>query len=203
MGKEYLLRRGYTESLIKEDSVSVYADGAYNIDSVSVRLEYESVIWPCVSMAGQLVGVQSRRIDKKEYNWHSNPSARYLPVVYASSKDHDLLYNTGEVILTEGPFDRVAVKRCFSDIAVYSRLSKGMSKQLTHFLKRYATRVWIMFDTDDPGREAADEAEEKLADYLTITPILYPAKDPSELLERVGVLNMMTMLRQRMSQVRV
>jgi len=184
--RAYLLTRSYTPALIEQEDIRSLGEGVHNVEGVTIRTDNPVIAWPCRSMGGQIAGVQTRRADVHEYRWAVGTNASHLPILYGSEQDHELLYLNGRVILTEGLFDRAAIKRCVPDYAVYARLSKGIAKHLLVFLKRYARQVWTAFDHDGPGEKATDAADQRLRDSLEINRLMIPSKDPSKLIEDRG-----------------
>jgi 5S rRNA maturation endonuclease (ribonuclease M5) len=184
--RAYLLTRSYTPALIEQEDVRSIPEGASDVEGIAIRTDHPLIAWPCRSMGGQLAGIQTRRADVHEYRWNVGKNSSHLPILYGSEEDHDLFFRHGRVILTEGIFDRAAIKRCIPDYAVYARLSKGIAKHLLVFLKRYGKQVWTAFDHDAPGEKASDAADERLKDSLEINRLKIPAKDPSKLIEDRG-----------------
>jgi len=138
-------------------------------------------------MGGEIAGLHTAAWEKKEYRYFPSASKAYLPILYASEEDFDLLYKTQTVVLTEGAFDRIAIKRCTKDVAVFARLSKGTSGYLSILLRRYAKRVILAFDQDAAGKIGTDKAESRIAGGIEISQLRLPAKDPAHLLETKGL----------------
>jgi len=140
-----------------------------------------------MSMGNSMIGVQTRLLEEKKYRWYQNPEGAHLPIIYGTRWDYDLFFRSKTLILTEGIFDKIAVKRCLPDTACFARLSKGASGQLTIFLKRYCENLYLAFDTDKAGEKGYDTIKKSLGEHLnTFIRLEYPGKDPSDYLERVG-----------------
>lgn len=184
--RAFLLSRSYTEALINAEEIRSLPAGEHNIEGDEFKVEHPVVAWICRSMSGQLIGVQTRRVDEHEYRWHQAPKAQHLPIIYGSPGDYQILYDTGRMVMTEGAFDRAAIKRCLPDYAVFARLSKGIAKQLLNMTNRYGKLVWLAFDQDEPGRKATETATERLKGKMDVYPLKLPAKDPSKLIESIG-----------------
>jgi len=175
--REYLRSRGYTDEMI--DRESVYSS---QLDPFKGW-----IAWKCLSMSGATAGVQLRNPDTRDYRWIQNEKAPHLPIVYATEEDYALTWETGEVILVEGIFDRAAMRRMLPEKATLARLSKGAAAQLMVLIQRYVKRVWVAFDNDEPGNQAAEKTILALSRVgVEVNKISFPAKDPAELLERVG-----------------
>lgn len=138
-------------------------------------------------MSGIPVGVQTREIDDKKYRWHQFDNVEHLPMLYGSPDDWDLMWDSGSIFLTEGPFDRIAVKRALPDRAVFARLSKGTSNQMLSLIRRYVKHLWLAFDSDEEGDKAATRSESLLGEDVNIYQLRLPYKDPSEMLMKRGL----------------
>jgi hypothetical protein len=77
-------------------------------------------------MSGAFIGYNDRTIEGKRFCW-GHSSRRFLPTLYGTEGDYKILFDTGSMILVEGIFDRVALKRCFPNQAVFSRMTVGLS----------------------------------------------------------------------------
>jgi 5S rRNA maturation endonuclease (ribonuclease M5) len=183
----YLESRGYTAALISSEGVQVIENEKATIHGVEVQATTPRVMWTARAMSGQVIGLQTRELLEHKYRWYQAPKAQHLPIIYATEEDHELLYRTGEMLIVEGAFDRIVVKRCFPELAVYARLSKGAANQLAHFIRRYVTRLWTLFDMDDRGEKANQQTEERFSTHLQVNGIKIPFKDPSQLFEKRGL----------------
>lgn len=184
--KAYLESRTYTIDLMSKEEILSFGAGTFSYEGTEIRSEGPSVGWVSRSMGGNLIGLQTRRIDERQYRWFQAPKAQHLPIIYGTEADHETLFNTGEMMVTEGIFDRAALKRCFPDRAIYARLSKGIAKQLLFFTERYAKTVWLVFDQDEPGKRSTRITEERLGKSTDINLLNFPYKDPAKFLERKG-----------------
>lgn len=185
--RAYLLSRSYTETMLDAEEVRSLTAGRHLIEGVEVSVHFPVVAWTCRSMSGQVCGIQTRRTDEHEYRWNQAPKAQHLPILYGTDEDHELFYRTGRVIVTEGIFDRAAIKQCVPDYAVYARLSKGIAKHLIFLMLRYGKQLWTAFDQDGPGEKATESTKLKLGERLEVNQLKIPAKDPAKLLEQRGL----------------
>jgi len=182
-----LLSRGYTEDhLLRESVYGINGDRCFieNREIIDCR---GCVAWLAVSMSGIPVGVQTREIEEKKYRWHQFDKVEHLPMLYGSEDDWDLLWHSGSMFLTEGPFDRIAVKRALPDRAVFARLSKGTSNQMLSLIRRYVKHIWFAFDSDEEGDKAAIRSESLLGEDVNTYQLRFPYKDPSEMLSKRGL----------------
>jgi len=185
--KQYLLSRGYTNQYLKKEKVfGVGSQLVYVLDRPIMDCE-GCVAWLAVSMSGTPIGVQTRELKEKKYRWHQFDNVEHLPMLYGSEEDWDLLFSVGSMVLTEGPFDRIAVKRALPNRAVFARLSKGTSNQMIFLIKRYINHLWLAFDADEEGEKAATRSEELLGEDVNIYRLKFPYHDPSEMLKKRGL----------------
>lgn len=185
----YLHSRGYDDHTIEVDGVFGVREDTV-VSGRRIKDCAGCVGWVATSMGGQTIGVQTRELAQKKYRWHQLSDTEHLPPVFATAEDWDILWRTGSVVITEGPFDRLAVKLALPDRAVIARLSKGTSNQLKTTLRRYVDTIWTIFDQDEPGKEATEATERALKEYMTVNRFLIPAKDPSQMLTARGVKNL-------------
>lgn len=185
--KAYLLSRTYTEDLLLTEEVFSLST-FYGEDRLEVHVKEPVIAWAARHPTGKLIGLQTRTIGDKKYLWYQNPSSRHMPTAYGTRADYELLYRKGRVFFTEGAIDRAAVKQALPNEAVIARLTRGLSQQLLQLMTRHATQVWMVFDSDGPGKTAAD-ATERILDGLGIynRTITLPAKDPAKFYETKGL----------------
>jgi len=189
VGLAYLLRRGYTRDIIRNEGIQTIGPGQHFIDELSSPLSTQVglLLFTCKSMSGEIAGIHTASWEKKEYRYFPTVSKAHLPIMYASEEDYNLMYSSQIVVLTEGVFDRVAIKRCVPGVAVFARLSKGTSGYLSILLRRYAKRVILAFDQDAAGKIGTDKAETRIAGGIEVCRLDLPAKDPAHLLETKGL----------------
>jgi len=183
---EYLISRGYTDNILESEEVFGIEDDT-EIEDRPIRDCGGCVGFLARSMSGEPVGLQTRELQEKKYRWHQFSNVEHLPMLYGSVDDWDLVWQTGSMIITEGPFDRIAVKRALPDRAVFARLSKGTSNQMLTLIRRYVKHLWLAFDTDEEGDKAADRSEILLGEDVNVYRLRFPYKDPSKMMERRGL----------------
>lgn len=196
--KEYLESRGYNTALLAQDlPFTLKGEGRTPWD---YKLEMErAVCWMVHSMSGELMGILARELGESKYRWAQKPGTEHLPIMYGSRRDYELLWQTGRMVITEGQFDRIAMKRLLpEETAVFARLTKGVGKLLVIFIQRYASEVITIFDNDEAGRDGTARTEEKLPFAQSM---LLPTKDPSKLLELYGFPRAKDLVRRRWSML--
>jgi len=185
---EFLESRGYTPLDIHSEEVfGIPKTGTFQLEGRMIRDCEGCIAWLARSMSGAPVGVQTREIREHKYRWHQLDNVEHLPMLYGTMDDWDLVWHTGSMYLTEGPFDRIAVKRALPDRAVFARLSKGISNQMLTLIKRYVKHLWLAFDSDEEGDKAAHRSEMLLGEGLNVYRLRFPFKDPSEMMKKRGL----------------
>jgi len=175
----YMKERGYLPQNIQEESSLLVSlePGEHELHGVSFRLEVPSIAFHCKSMSGATVGINTAGRGIKDYKFFQHADGRHLPIMYATEKDRNTLYETREMIVVEGVWDRIAIKRALPEWAVFARLSKGVGGQFETMIKRFAHLVWLCFDQDTAGFKGTEMAKKKLTN-VEIYEIRYAYKDP-------------------------
>lgn len=184
--RAYLLSRGYTPFYIEEEGLESIPVGPFERPPIKGRVDKPSILFPIHSMSDKVTAWHTAAVGERDYRTFDDPEHHYLPVYYGSKSDHEIMWSTGQVVMTEGVFDRIAVKRAFPERAVLARLTKGLSPPIMRMLERVLTRAWFCFDNDGPGNKAADRAEKRLK-KLDVIQLKLPYKDPGKMYEKVGV----------------
>lgn len=186
--RNYLLSRGYDEETLLKEELWDVPVGEAEILGVKVFTEVESIAAVCRSMSEQIAAVHTIGVEQKDYRTYQAPGRAYLPSIYGNQSDRDVLFRSGEMILVEGFFDRIAIKRAFPERAVFARLTKGATGQMVETLQVYCSVLWLGFDQDEYGEKAAVEGEKKLGKMgIRVHRLVFPRKDPGRLLEIEGV----------------
>lgn len=183
---DYLRERGYTDQYLAMDQPFAIQGDYMEVEGRRIKDCDGHLAWMCRSMGNTRIGIQTRDLTQKYYRWHQFDDTEHLAPVFAAQEDWKILWSHGSVILTEGIFDRLAIKRALPKTAVIARLSKGVPPQLKRLLMRYAKTVWTAFDLDDPGEEATARTQKVLAG-LDIWQLTFPFKDLSEMLAKRGL----------------
>lgn len=197
--RTYLRSRGYTDALIQEEELYSVGPGKHRVVGTShgFGLDFSAVVFRCLVPSGALSGIHlASYAGEKRYEWRKG-SKPWLPICYGSVADWVRLDETGELILVEGVFDRIVLKRCFPDLAVVARLSKSAA-QVEWVLKRYAKRLWLAFDQDEAGETGARRLTWRVKDEMTVNRLRVLGKDPAEHAERYGLHGLEVHVRQQM-----
>lgn len=202
--RTYLCSRGYIGGLLDAEDFESIEAGEREVENIRVFVTRPSVFLKCYSAAGSLAAIHTLAVDgNKEYRLYVNQEHPYLPMIYAVAQDYKQVYLTGEAILTEGVFDRIAVKRALPECAVFARLTKHTTGGFRNWVQRYCRRLWLCLDEDQPGERAAKRAEAIYPELGVKVEILhYPAKDPSALLMKKGSDYLRVVLQRQMDVLR-
>jgi len=193
--RAYLLSRGYTPELLLEDQ-PFSVNGKVSRLGLTVEHQDGAVGWDVFSMAQSPMGILTRETKQKKYRWAQKKEVEHLPIMFGSKRDYELLWETKKAVISEGIFDRVALKRLWpTPTPIFARLTKGIGKQFLVFLSRYADEVITVFDNDDPGRTATERTENKLEGAKSL---LLPAHDPAKFLETYGEAKGRALIRKRL-----
>lgn len=183
----HLLKRGYTEALIKAEEITSCPPGKNMIISgVVFSAHLPGAVFTCRTASGAVAGLHLAPHEVKDYQWRQNKKAPWLPICYATPEDWEILGRTGELLLTEGVYDRVAVKRAVPDRAVMARLSKSI-RPIEAILRRYTRHLWVLFDQDERGDQGARQAARLESRSLEVTRVRFRGGDPSEHLRDHGL----------------
>ncbi len=188
---DYLLGRFYTEEMIQLEALKWFPAGRHDFQGMEFGTRQDVIAFPCRTMSGALAGLHLAGYgEEKVYEWRQNPKAPFLPICYATGADWRGLWDVGEVILVEGVFDRVAVKRAFPGRAVMARLSKSVAT-IQPLLERYAIRIWDSFDTDEEGEKGSRRLAWRLGGSRNrgcqVTRLRTMAKDAGDHAKRYGI----------------
>jgi DNA primase len=184
---EYLERRGFNRDIVEKYHIGIGKDNhGYMKDRI---------IFPIRNVEGQIVGFSGRTL-------HEDWKERGIPK-WKHSKDFELhadkmLFNidvakpeierTGAVILVEGPID--ALRLVEAGITnVCAVLGKTLyNGQMNELFKCAASKLYIAFDNDNPGKTGAEKAVKLARPFFDVEKIdLTGKKDYGEMTaEEVG-----------------
>ena len=137
-----------------------------------------SVGFDCLSPVGTLMAVHCASVGIHDYMTFYSEESRYYPFFYATMEDWSLMHSEREVIVTEGVFDRIAVKRAVPNYAVVARLTKGISRVMQDYFDIMEMKVWLALDMDKYGMDTRKKMEKVRSDAV-YNSIEFPYKDPS------------------------
>lgn len=182
--RAYLLSRGYTEELLgREEFWSIGTGDRPFYDAPPTK--QPMIATECKGPDGTVAGVHLLCRLQKDYQYHTKEPD--LPPFYGTPEDWSQFFNTGEMTIGEGIFDRIALKRATPNHATFARLSKGFPRGLTILAKIYAKKVWLAFDEDLPGEKAAEQAARSLGGDVETHRLHFFRNDPAAVLKKDGL----------------
>ena len=163
------------------------------------------VIFSILDARGRPVGFGGRVLDNSLPKYLNSPETEFFSKgrhLYGMHRAHQGIRAEGFALLAEGYMDVIALHRAGYANAVAS-LGTALTKNQAKLLKRYTSKVVIVYDSDDPGTQAALRAAEILSEEDLRVEILHleGAKDPDEFLHAQGSLAFKASLTQTQSYV--
>ena len=175
---DYLHSRRVTDEEIKEFKigysrvVSIHDDGSEDYEnfmreSYRGRAYERKIILPLYDLWGNPIGALGRAIDSKEFKYYLTKEGKFFGAFFGFFQALPEIYRTGRVFTVEGPFDFLAFRK------VYPNVVATMTAELTddqyELLNFFAKDIITVFDSDGPGRKAAERAREKWPKIKTVS----------------------------------
>lgn len=186
--KNYLFSRGATSEIIDSLSIKEIPKSLpFKVDyKISSFLEKHSgnFIVPLFSPSGKICGIQAQDIRKKRFQQEKALEGNWNAIFLNCAENLEKIEQGSEIWLCEGIFDLIALQRVFfkTKIVVLACLTAGLSYHQALFLKRFASRVKIVYDMDETGDLASKKTQGFLRkNGIHCMRVKYPAKDPGEL----------------------
>jgi len=145
------------------------------------------VVLPIKDIQGRIVGFGGRSIDGKSPKYLNSPETdiyKKSKILYGLFEAKEFIREEKEVFLVEGYFDvispyQIGIKNIVATL--------GTSLTLSHakLLKKFADKIYILFDSDEAGKKAAIKAAKILLhEGLDIYYHPIEDKDPDELAKK-------------------
>jgi DNA primase len=139
---------------------------------------------------GEVLGFGARALGDEQPKYLNSPeSSRFSKgrLLYGLDRAREAIRTSGEAILCEGYFDRIAFERAGLAQAVAS-MGTALTPQQTDLLARHAPAVTVAYDGDDAGRAAARKAFALLVGHgVAVKHLLLPGgHDPDSFLREKG-----------------
>ncbi len=191
---DFMKEQGYTpEELLTAGLVVRNGKGRY-YDKFRNRL-----MFPIIDVSGNVIAFGGRALGE-------NDPAKYMnsPETPVFHKGHNLfsLNNAKQegkkegLILVEGYMDVIALYQKGITNAV-AGLGTALTEDQARILKRYASVVYVCYDSDEAGQKAAQKAIGLLTEANNVVKVLSytGAKDPDEFIRKKGVESFKALLR--------
>ncbi len=207
---EYLQSRGITDNNIFTDFQIGYSNGTLlntvaddgdiyeSLKQIGIlndkgrEMFYGSAVFPVFDENKDCVGLYGRRIEGKIHN--TQPATRnsqpvnhlYLPGPRKGVLNHQAVKRNKSLILTESIIDALTLYNAgFRDVIPCYGVN-GLTDDHVDLLKRYQTKeIYICFDRDDAGEQAAERIAEQLSEKKNIDS--YIVKLPQSAKEKTDI----------------
>lgn len=152
-------------------------------------------VLPLTNTLGQVKGLQFRSVDPERKGYSDYTPCGEEPVTFGLAQAMPHVWKMESIWLVEGVFDVFPIQRVYPNII--PALTNHLNEPVARLFRRLVTHVWLTFDMDDKGREAARRVlYEYKNDRFKIHDVRLPrpksldgsgrVKDPSELWESWG-----------------
>lgn len=155
----------------------------YAISHFDLRLVDTGVLIPIRDIDGRVVGYTIRQINILP-KYLNNTNLKKSQVVYGLYENKHEIQEARQVIVCEGPFSAIRVwDQGYSNVV--ATLGAPMSPAQAHLLAPFVSKVRVLYDGDEKGRESAKKIQENYSALFNVEIITLPdGKDP----DNVGLL---------------
>jgi len=148
------------------------------------------LMFPIRDERGRLVAFGGRIIGQgnpKYINSSDTPIYSKSRVLYGMDKAKESISKEDCAVLVEGYMDVIACHRAGVTQAIAS-LGTALAEEHVRLLKRWCSKVVVLYDSDDAGKKAADRAATMISEAGLVAKIslLPPGEDPDTLLKTKG-----------------
>jgi len=191
----YLKNRKVTDEEIKEfklgysHMVAAVDDGSedYNLfkdETYRGKVLEKKIVFPIYNMLGNPIGLLGRSIENKEFKLYLTLEAKFSGAFFGLCSALPHIYETGRVFVVEGPFDFFAFRKVFPNVV--GDLTAELTEAQYEILSFFAEEIITVFDSDNPGRMAAERAKRQWPGIKTLS---LGYKDPDGVLKYYGDFN--------------
>lgn len=180
----FLTKKGYSETQIEKAGLVIkHSDGNRHYDRFRGR-----IMFPIIDIRGRIIGFGGRTTGDAQPKYLNSPDT---PVF---SKGNNLYginiakkYSRNRIILVEGYMDVVSLYQHKFNYCVAS-LGTALTPNQSKLLKRYSNDIYICYDSDNAGLNAANRALDIMKEEnINARVILLPdGKDPDEFIKENG-----------------
>ena len=184
----YLKGRKVTDEVIKTFKlgysrvVAAGDDGSedyknFNEETYRGKALENKLIFPIYDMLGNPAGILGRAIDSKKFILYLTLESKFMGAFFGLPQALPFIYETGRVFTVEGPFDFLAFRKVYPNVV--GTLTAELTEAQHDLLSLYAKEIITVFDSDVPGRKAAERAEK----FSNVKTISLGFKDPDGVLK--------------------
>jgi len=195
---KFLSAKGYGDALLQKTGLFSRNKNGGMFDKFRNRL-----MFPIFDVMGNVIGFGGRILDNGEPKYLNSPET----MIFEKSRNlYSLNFarteNTKELILVEGYMDVIGLYQAGFKNAVAS-LGTAFNQNHARVIKKYATSVILVFDSDGAGEKAASRAVPVLVENGLRVKVLRleGAKDPDEYIQRFGAAAFQSAMDNAMSHV--
>ncbi|MEA4831847.1 MAG: DNA primase [Oscillospiraceae bacterium] len=180
----YLSREGFTA----EEMKTAFLAGIGSKSGKPFDYFRGRVMFPIIDLNGKVCAFGGRIIgdgNPKYLNSSDTPVFKKSRTLFAGNYAKNA--GTDSLILCEGYMDVIALHAAGFTNAV-ATLGTSLTGEQSRLMRRYASKVFLCYDSDEPGKKAAKRAIELLdaADIKVKVITLQGAKDPDEYIKTFG-----------------
>lgn len=180
----FLQKKGYSTELIEKAGLIIkHSDGSRYYDRFRGR-----IMFPIIDTRGIVIGFGGRTIEDIQPKYLNSPDT----VVFSKGSNLYGLntakkYCRDRVILVEGYMDVISLYQYGINYAVAS-LGTSLTSNQSRLLKRYSNNIYICYDSDNAGINAANRALDILKEEnINARVLLLPeGKDPDDFIKENG-----------------
>lgn len=180
----FLTKKGYSETLIEKAGLTIkHSDGNRYYDRFRGR-----VMFPIIDTRGRIIGFGGRTTGDIQPKYLNSPDT----IVF--SKGNNLYglntakkFSRDRIILVEGYMDVISLYQYGINYSVAS-LGTALTPNQSKLLKRYSKDIYICYDSDNAGLNAANRALDVMKEEaITAKVIMLPkGKDPDDFIKEKG-----------------
>ncbi len=179
----YFKSKGFDDEIIKESGII-----SYNDETGWKNKFWGRVIFPIINISGDVVGFGGRVLDDSKPKYLNSPETLIFDKssnLYALNKA--IHSQRPYFILCEGYMDVISLHQAGFDCAI-AALGTAYTKNHAAIIKRYTDNVYLTFDSDMPGINAALRAIPicRQAGLKCKIINMSPYKDPDEFIKNLG-----------------
>lgn len=181
---DYLKEKGFTEDEIVAAGLAVKNDKGHVYDKFRNRL-----MFPIINVRGSVVAFGGRALGDDPAKYMNSPET---PVFHKGRNVFNLnmakQFGQKEgLVLVEGYMDVASLYQSGICNAI-AGLGTAFTPEQAQLLRRYASRIYVCYDSDGPGQAAALKAVDILSDAGNKVKVVRfsGAKDPDEYIQKKG-----------------
>ena len=119
---------------------------------------FESKItFPLYDVLGNPTGLLGRSIEDKAFKYYLTLEGKFSGAFFGLTQALPHIYETGRAFVVEGPFDLLAFRKVYPNSI--ATLTAELTPSQYSILNMFSKDIVTVFDSDGPGRKAAERAQ--------------------------------------------